>query len=43
METRLRMKCFYYSHWNSAPVNKFFLEQPSPEPKVKVIFQCMRQ
>jgi len=37
MKTRLRMKCFNYSHWNSVSVDKIFLEQPSPEPKVKVL------
>jgi len=24
-------------HWNRVPVNKIFLEQPSPKPKVKVM------
>jgi len=27
------MECF----WNNVSVNKIFLEQPSPEPKVKVM------
>ena len=31
------MKCSNCGHWNSVPVNKIFLEQPSPEPKVKVM------
>ena len=31
------MKCPNCSHWNKVPVNKIFLEQPSPEPKVKVL------
>jgi len=34
--TRLRMKCPNCGHWNSIPVNKIFIEQNSPEPKVKV-------
>jgi len=32
-----RMKCSNCGHGNSVPVNKVFLEQPSPEPKVKVM------
>jgi hypothetical protein len=24
-------------HWNSIPVNKLFIEQPSPEAKVRVM------
>jgi len=24
-------------HWNRVPVNKIFIEQPSSEPKVKVL------
>jgi len=26
-----------HGHWNRVPVNKIFLEQPFPEPKVKVM------
>jgi len=33
--TLIRMKCSVCGHWNRVPVNKIFLEQPSPEPKVK--------
>lgn len=33
----LRMKCPHCGHWNRVPVNKIFVEQPSPEPKVKVL------
>jgi len=33
----LRMKCSSCGHWNRVSVNKIFLEQPSPEPKVKVL------
>jgi len=36
MKTNLRMKCFSCGHWNRVPVNKVFVEQDSPEPKVKV-------
>ena len=32
----LRMKCSGCGHWNRVPVNKIFIEQNSPEPKVKV-------
>ena len=31
------MKCSNWGHWNRVPVNKIFLEQPSPEPKVQVL------
>lgn len=31
------MKCRFCGHWNSFPVNKIFIEQPSSEPKVKVL------
>jgi hypothetical protein len=31
------MKCSSCGHWNRVPVNKVFLEQPFPEPKVKVL------
>jgi RNase P subunit RPR2 len=37
MKTRLRMKCKACGHWNRVPVNKIFIEQPSLEPKVKVM------
>jgi len=37
MKRTLRMKCPSCGHWNSVPVNKIFLEQPSPEPKVRVM------
>jgi len=36
MERNLKMKCSHCGHWNRVPVNKIFLEQTSPEPKVKV-------
>ena len=32
----LRMKCPSCGHWNRVPVNKIFVPQNSPEPKVKV-------
>jgi uncharacterized Zn finger protein len=35
MKTRLRMKCEACGHWNRVPVNKIFIEQDTPEPKVK--------
>jgi hypothetical protein len=31
----LRMKCWNCSHWNRVSVGKIFIEQPSPEPKIK--------
>jgi len=39
MKTNLRMKCSSCGYWNRVPVNKIFLEQPSPiDPnKVKVM------
>jgi uncharacterized Zn finger protein len=37
MRTRLRMKCPACGHWNRVPVNKVFIEQPSPESKVRVM------
>jgi len=37
MERTLRMKCPSCGQWNRVPVNKLFVEQPSPEPKVKVM------
>jgi len=36
MKKSLKMKC-KCGHWNRVTVNKIFLEQPSPEPKVKVM------
>jgi hypothetical protein len=30
-------KCSSCGHWNRVSVNKIFLEQTSPEPKVKVL------
>ena len=33
----LRMKCKNCGHWNRIEVNKIFIEQPYPEPKVKVL------
>jgi len=29
------MKCSNSSYWNRIPVNKIFIEQNTPEPKVK--------
>jgi len=37
MKRTLRMKCPSCGHWNRVKVNKLFIEQPSPEPKVKII------
>lgn len=37
MKTRLRMKCKACGYWNRIEVNKLFIEQPSSEPKVKVL------
>jgi len=37
MKTRLRMKCSKCGHWNRFDVDKLFIEQPSSEPKVKVL------
>lgn len=37
MTRRLRMKCPHCGHWNRVPVNKIFVEQPSSEPKVRVL------
>ena len=31
------MKCNACGHWNRVPVNKIFLEQPFPKPKVQVL------
>lgn len=37
MKTRLRKKCPSCGYWNRFEVNKLFIEQPSSEPKVKVL------
>jgi len=37
MKRTLKMKCPDCGHWNKVPVNKIFIEQPSPEPKVKIL------
>jgi len=37
MKKSLRMKSSSCGHWNNIPVNKIFIEQPSSEPKVKVL------
>jgi phage FluMu protein Com len=37
LKTRLRMKCPACGYWNRVPANKIFIEQPNPEPKVKVM------
>ena len=37
MTGKLRMRCPDCGHWNRISVNKIFIEQPSPEPKVKVM------
>jgi hypothetical protein len=31
------MKCKVCGYWNRVPVNKVFIEQNSPEPKVRVM------
>lgn len=36
MNRILRMRRQTCGHWNRIPVNKVFVEQNSPEPKVKV-------
>lgn len=35
--TYLRIKCKACGYWNRFEVNKLFIEQPSSEPKVKVL------
>jgi len=35
--TRLRMKCPLCGCWNRFEVDKIFVQQSSPEPKVKVL------
>ncbi len=37
MVRNLTMKCSSCGHWNRVPVNKIFIEQNGPEPKVKVL------
>jgi len=37
MKRMLGMKCPCCSHWNRLEVDKIFVEQPYPEPKVKVL------
>jgi len=37
MKKMLRMKCSNCGHWNRVPPNKIFIEQPSSEPKVRVM------
>jgi hypothetical protein len=37
MKTNLRMKCSDCGHWNRVPANKILIEQPTIEPKVKVL------
>jgi len=37
MKVRLRMKCSNCGKWNKVPVNKILVEQPSSEPKVKIL------
>jgi uncharacterized Zn finger protein len=37
MKRTLRMKCPSCGHWNRVQVNKLFVEQPSPESKIKVM------
>jgi phage FluMu protein Com len=32
---KLKMKCSACGRWNSVPVDKIFVEQPTSEPKVK--------
>jgi DNA-directed RNA polymerase subunit RPC12/RpoP len=36
LQRNLGMKCSSCGHWSRVPVNKIFIEQPSPELKVKV-------
>ena len=37
MKRTLRTKCKACGHWNRIPVSKIFIEQPSSEPKVRVM------
>jgi len=34
---RLGMKCSGCGHWNRVPVSKIFVEQNTPEAKIKVL------
>ena len=36
MQRKLRMKRSSCGHWNRVLVNKIFIEQSSPEPKVQI-------
>jgi len=37
MKIHLRMKCKACGYWNRIEVDKLFIEQPSSEPKVRVL------
>ena len=37
MKRNLKMKCANCGKWNRVPVNKIFIEQTSPGPKVQVL------
>jgi len=37
MNTKLRIKCKFCGFWNRIEVNKIYVEQPSSEPKVRVL------
>jgi uncharacterized Zn finger protein len=37
MKRTLRMKCSKCGYWNKVSVNKIFVEEPSSEPKVKIL------
>ena len=37
MKTILRMKCSHCGRWNRVPANRIFIEQPSSEPKGRVM------
>ena len=42
MDTKLRIKCKTCGCWNRIKVDKIFIEQLSPEPKVKVFIPMYR-
>jgi len=55
MERSLKLKCSGCGHWNcisiNIPINKIFIEQSTPEPKVKAyvpmyepleVLKCMK-
>ena len=42
LKTRLRMKYPNCGHWSSIPVGKIFVEQPSPEARVKAYASHVR-